>query len=92
MFDRMQVALFRSEKDPDVFAFTTDRTGANLPSDFAPWSQTPIQRATRAGLQKSGNGTRLGSAVAQALQRDGICLACTRSTFTRLGHDWNVIQ
>jgi hypothetical protein len=27
----MNVALFPSEKDSDVFAFTTDEKGANLP-------------------------------------------------------------
>jgi hypothetical protein len=81
MFDPMKVALFRSEKDPDVFAFTTDETGANPPRDFAPWE-----------FKKSGNGKRIASPVALALIRDGICLACTRSAYNRLGRDWHVIH
>jgi hypothetical protein len=51
MRDRMKVALFQSEIGSGLFAFTVDVTGANLPSDFAPWSQTPIRPATRARLR-----------------------------------------
>jgi hypothetical protein len=29
------ISLFRSIKEPDVFGFTADPTGANLPAEFA---------------------------------------------------------
>jgi hypothetical protein len=38
----MGAYLFRSKSDPDVFAFTTDETGANLPQKYGPW-QSPGQ-------------------------------------------------
>jgi hypothetical protein len=34
----MQVFIFQSSKDSDIFGFTTDHTGANLPSQFGPWN------------------------------------------------------
>jgi hypothetical protein len=36
----MQVFTFQSDRDADVFGFTTDQAGANLPSEFAPWRYT----------------------------------------------------
>jgi hypothetical protein len=33
----MQTYLFNSQKEPSVFGFTNDRTGANLPTEHAPW-------------------------------------------------------
>ncbi len=34
----MQLYLFSSEHDPDIFALTADKTGATLPHDLGPWS------------------------------------------------------
>lgn len=34
----MQLYLFSSEHDPDIFAFSADKTGANLPQGLGPWS------------------------------------------------------
>jgi hypothetical protein len=33
----MRIYLFKSEVDAEVFGFTIDETGANLPDRFAPW-------------------------------------------------------
>jgi hypothetical protein len=33
----MKIYLFVSEPQSNVRAFTADETGANLPSDYAPW-------------------------------------------------------
>jgi hypothetical protein len=33
----MTISLFRSTKEPDVFGFTVDPTGSNLPAQFGPW-------------------------------------------------------
>ena len=35
----MQLYLFWSESDLEIFALTGDAVGNNLPSEFAPWSQ-----------------------------------------------------
>jgi hypothetical protein len=47
----MKVALFLSEKDAGLFAFTVDETGANLPSDLAPWNRIPIRPATEQAFE-----------------------------------------
>jgi hypothetical protein len=31
---------FRSAQKPDLFAFTDDLTGSNLPDEFGPWQQS----------------------------------------------------
>jgi hypothetical protein len=36
----MQVYLFISEPQPSVRALTPDRTGGNLPPEYAPWRAT----------------------------------------------------
>jgi hypothetical protein len=36
----MNVYFFRSELDGDVFGFTMDPRGTNLPDEFAPWKIT----------------------------------------------------
>jgi len=33
----MTISLFRSTKEPDVFGFTVDPTGSNLPAQLGPW-------------------------------------------------------
>jgi hypothetical protein len=59
----MQVYLFRSEKDPDVRAFTADETGGSLPARFAPWA-----------IANGGRSIYLGSAsdpIAIDIKADG---------------------
>jgi hypothetical protein len=34
----MKVHIFQSGRRPDVFGFTSDATGGNLPVEFAPWT------------------------------------------------------
>jgi hypothetical protein len=88
----MKVRLFRSEKEPELFAYTSEQTGANLPSEFAPWIQTPTGPAREAGSQSSKNGNGIGAAIAEAVIRDGFCLTCSRSTSERLGLDAHSIH
>jgi hypothetical protein len=33
----MRLILFRSESSSDLFGFTADSTGSNLPGDLGPW-------------------------------------------------------
>ena len=33
----MKVYVFRSSKDPEVYGFTSDQTGENLPAELEPW-------------------------------------------------------
>jgi|ERR1700712_958163 hypothetical protein len=59
----MQVYIFDSDIDPSVRAFTSDRTGSNLPAEFAPW---------RAG--NAGKSMHIGSStdpIAISVEADG---------------------
>jgi hypothetical protein len=33
----MAIFIFQSVKEPEVFGFTEDQTGSNLPGQFVPW-------------------------------------------------------
>lgn len=33
----MRVIIFKSEKNPQILAFTPDEDGCNLPAEHAPW-------------------------------------------------------
>ena len=67
----MQLYLFSSEHDPDIFAFAADRTGAALPKDLGPWILT-------------GNGAvpvgaiAGGDAVTDAVAREGYFLGSSK--------------
>jgi hypothetical protein len=61
----MQLYLFVSRPKPNIEAFTGDRTGANLPPDYAPWD--------RSGLGSMLVGQDGGEVVA-AVQREGYFL------------------
>jgi hypothetical protein len=36
----MRAALFRSTKEPNLFAFTADLSGSNLPTGFGLWQES----------------------------------------------------
>jgi hypothetical protein len=45
----MPIYLFASTKDPNMSAFTSDATGANLPAEFAPWQPVNAGSALSTG-------------------------------------------
>jgi hypothetical protein len=67
----MRLYLFWSTRDIEVFGFTFERTGNNLPIEFAPWSKNGDGGALYAnqGGRSSSNG------IVEAVQRDGFYLA-----------------
>ena len=73
------INLFQSAVDPEVFGFTHDSTGQNLPDKFAPW-----RKASQGGSLYLGTGeseAQLGSddPVVRAVESQGFYLAGTRS-------------
>ena len=45
----MKVYVFRSGRDPEVYGFTSEVTGSNLPADLEPWqAQGGAMPATQA--------------------------------------------
>lgn len=65
----MKLHTFRSGKEPDVFAYTGDVTGANLPAELGPW--TPCEGAPEVGPRASLIGVGASGPVFAAIQRDG---------------------
>jgi hypothetical protein len=63
---RTEIYLFVSESEPKIRAFTWDKTGAKLPTDFAPW-----QMSGRRPALPVGNGS---DPVAFAIWRKGYFL------------------
>ena len=45
----MKLHIFKSGKEPDVFGFTADATGGNLPSELGPWLE--LEKALRKLVQ-----------------------------------------
>jgi hypothetical protein len=71
----MKLALFRSAKDPDVFGFTADPAGSNLPAALGPWQKAGGGTAAQAYASTSLDGLALSDPVIKAVERDGFFLA-----------------
>ena len=69
----MQIFVFGSEKDDDLAAFTRDRDGKNLPSEFGPWKPLGgsfIRANTDVGAVSVG-----ADAILTGIDEDGFFLA-----------------
>jgi hypothetical protein len=62
----MPLYIFTSRSYPKVKAFTSDKTGGNLPDDYAPWYPAGSRAAAPAGVDFDP--------VGKAVQRDGYFL------------------
>jgi hypothetical protein len=45
----MKIYMFKSQKKPDLRAFTRDRAGDTLPQQFAPWHVTGVVTSDKPG-------------------------------------------
>ena len=68
----MRVFIFWSARDKDIVGFSDDLTGANLPTEFAPW-----QRVGNTALQSGDGLAGVGAAdkVMSGIERDGFFVA-----------------
>jgi hypothetical protein len=72
----MDIFLFWSEADTEVFALTLDREGESLPAEYGPWSKNGNGEALNVGAGESITASRVSSnAIVRAVQRDGFYLA-----------------
>jgi hypothetical protein len=79
----MKLTLFRSTKEPQVFGFTADPTGSNLPDEFGPWRKAGEDTAAQAYAGDSlDNGIASSDPVMKAVERDGFYLARSGMTVT----------
>jgi hypothetical protein len=67
----METYLFFSDTDEDVFAFTSDPEGENLPAEFAPW----LKNGDGAALYIGPEDSVTSNPVLRAVRRDGFYLA-----------------
>jgi hypothetical protein len=69
----MILTLFRSAKDTDIFGFTSDPAGCNLPDELGPWCKAGNSAQIYAGT--SLDGLASSDPVRKAVERDGFYLA-----------------
>jgi hypothetical protein len=67
----MPIFLFWSQTDTDIFGFTTEPEGGNLPAEFAPWSKNGQGAALYLGAGEDLTAAGVANPVVRAIQRDG---------------------
>jgi hypothetical protein len=71
----MAIFLFRSTKEPDVFGFTIDPTGSNLPEDQGPWQKAGNASSAQSYAGTSLDGLAMSDPIIKAVENDGYYLA-----------------
>jgi hypothetical protein len=71
----MLLTLFRSSKQPDVFGFTADPSGSNLPDEFAPWEKAGEGSAAQTYAGGSLDEIASSDPVLKAVEHDGFYIA-----------------
>jgi hypothetical protein len=66
----MQIYIFVSDLHSSIRAFTSDATGGNLPTEYAPWHAVNGGRAMAIGSDRDP--------LARAVAQDGFFLVTTR--------------
>jgi hypothetical protein len=83
----MIINLFQSAADPQVFGFTRDATGQNLPPKFAPWQKSSQGGSMYLGIGESSSQLGSGDPVIRAVQTQGFYLVGTQTR--RPADRWN---
>lgn len=68
------INLFQSATDPEVFGFTQDATGQNLPEKFAPWRKSNQGGSLYLGIGESSAQLGADDPVVRAVQTQGFYL------------------
>jgi hypothetical protein len=83
----MQIHIFKSLKAPDVFGFTGDETGKNLPRDLGPWTRSGNALETGPSGTASG-GIGSSELVFAAIEKDGFYVARSETISRNTGIPW----
>jgi hypothetical protein len=83
----MQIHIFQSLKAPDVFGFTGDEAGGNLPADLGPWTRSGNVIETGLGGLASG-GVGSSELVFAAIEKDGFYVARSETISRNNGIPW----
>jgi hypothetical protein len=83
--------LFQSDLNPEVFGFTRDATGQNLPDKFAPWRKSSKGGALYLGVGESSAQLGSDDPVIRAVQTQGFYLigAPSRRPMDRWKRQWH---
>jgi hypothetical protein len=65
---------FRSTEEPDLFAFTDDSTGSNLPEELGPWQQSTENISTQVYAVSILDGLASFDPITKAVERYGFYL------------------
>jgi hypothetical protein len=86
----MMINLFQSGVDPEVFGFTQDATGRNLPERFAPWTKSSKGGSLYLGVGESSAQLGSDDPVIRAVQTKGFYLvgAQPRPSTDRWKRQW----
>jgi hypothetical protein len=71
----MDVYRFQSTKRLDVFGFTAEETGSNLPDDLGPWA--PLE----SGAVPTGSDVGASKPIVAAVKRDGFYLTRSETVY-----------
>jgi hypothetical protein len=71
----MQIFLFWSQAGTDVFGFTFDGEGRNLPAEHGPWLKNDNGEAIFTVTEQDLTVAGVTNTVIRAVQRDGLYLA-----------------
>jgi hypothetical protein len=78
----VKLTLFRSTKEPDIFGFTSDPTGNNLPGQFGPWFKAGEGSPAQTYAGDCLEGLALSDPVIRAVEHEGFYLARSGITVT----------
>lgn len=84
----MKLHIFQSSREPDVFGFTADEAGNNLPSEFSPWLEPGNGGETETSLGSSMMRDGSSGPIFTAIQRDGFYVARSETLSRATGIPW----
>ena len=70
----MRLSLFKSTKETDLFGYTADPSGGNLPAEFGPWQKAGEGSPAEAHAGHKPNGLSPSDPISMAVERDGFYL------------------
>lgn len=73
------INLFQSEADPEIFGFTRDATGQNLPERFAPWRKSSNGGSLYLGVGECSVQLGASDPVIRAVQTHGFYIVDMQS-------------
>jgi hypothetical protein len=72
---RMKFTLFRSPKQLNLFAFTADLSGSNLPDEFGPWQKSGEHSSAQTYAGTNLDWLSSSDPVIKAIERYGFYMA-----------------